>query len=208
MCVHAQSTYTCTIRWVHVPQWCCLATVWRSVFLLWAPDNDFGQNVLFHSKSSPVYIKKRGQEKSPLLSSVWAGNSCLTQFHQRVIKRPMRGDRGYVCTFHSDRSTPPLAAFEQNCPNSLSCSIFGTVGVSVATNSIIHFIGTRHWRTYELGVTVRDVSESRVTLRDSESKLWLTRKKHYCCNWHCTATVFPPWWKITDGGGQRPSECH
>lgn len=58
VCVHAQSTYTCTIRWVHVPQWCCLATVWRSVFLLWAPDNDFGQNVLFHSKSSPVYIRR------------------------------------------------------------------------------------------------------------------------------------------------------
>lgn len=150
MCVHAQSTYTCTIRWVHVPQWCCLATVWRSVFLLWAPDNDFGQNVLFHSKSSPVYIKKRGQEKSPLLSSVWAGNSCLTQFHQRVIKRPMRGDRGYVCTFHSDRSTPPLAAFEQNCPNSLSCSIFGTVLLPRTVSFISSVLGTEGHMSLEL----------------------------------------------------------
>lgn len=36
----------------------------------------------------------------------------------------MRGDRGYVCTFHSDRSTPPLAAFEQNCPNSLHAALW------------------------------------------------------------------------------------
>lgn len=154
----------------------------------------------------PFTLERGAKRRVPRshLCGQQTANSCLTQFHQRVIKRPMRGDRGYVCTFHSDRSTPPLAAFEQNCPNSLSCSIFGTVAVSVAMNSIIHFISTRHWRTYELGVTVWDVSESRVTLRDSESKLWLTRKSHYCCNWHCTAT----WWKITDGGGQPPSECH
>lgn len=161
--------------------------------------------MLFHSKSSPVYIKERGQEKSPLLSSAWAANSCLTQFHQSVIKRPMRGCRGYVCTFHSDRWTSPLAAFEQNCPNSVSCSISQTVSVSITMNSIINIISNRHGRVYELGFTMKDVSKA---LRDSESKVWQAGKSQYCCEWRWAATVFPTWWMITDGAGQPPTEGH
>lgn len=144
---------TCTSRCVHVPQWCCLATVWRSVFPLWAPDNDFGQDVLSTRGAHPFTLK-RG--KSPLHSSVWAADreSCLTQFHHRIIKGPGRGGGGYVCTFHSAYWTPPLAAFEQNCPTSLSWQTVFWCGVADAT--YITIINNRNWIVYEVGITIKD----------------------------------------------------
>lgn len=75
VCVCARMA-TCTARWVHVPQWCCLATVWRSVCVFFFSFFCFESQIMtldrmcFPPEELHPFTLKRGtrREESPLSS--------------------------------------------------------------------------------------------------------------------------------------------
>ena len=115
-------------------------------------------------------------------------------------KVPLDVCRGHIRARHSAHWTPPLAAFEQNCPDSFSWrAMFWRSG----RGTHIPAVNNWSWAVWELRITSKDFfffffSECIVTQRYFASKGLTLQEKSII-----GATVFPKGREFIGGGGSK-----